>query len=224
MEIFYIPSISVTIPTKFSSDQGEKNYITEIQQIVATSTMAILTDGSAQGNPGSGVIIKFPGHHSLQVKLAKAITSCGTSYEGEIKAIKSDTGYVFQNIGQANSLYIFTDSQSAMKTIMAQSRESYHNETITRDNLMQISSVVEHIKLIYCPAQIGIKDNEIADNLAKTASRKASHLPPRTDISLSKVKEINRQITLDKWSRIWENTNIHKYNQFVSALCKNSLV
>ena len=128
--------------------------------------------------------------HNLPIKLAKAITSCGTSYEGEIEVIKLGTGYTFQNIGQVNSLFIYTDSQSAIKTIMAQCRESYHNETITkiRDNLIQISSPVELIKLIYCPAHKGIKENEIGDNLAKTASKKASHLPSRTDISLSKVK------------------------------------
>ena len=51
---------------------------------------------------------------------------------------------------------------------------------------MQISSIVKYIKLIHCPAlNKGIKENGIADNLAKTASKKASHLPPRTDISLS---------------------------------------
>ena len=53
----------------------------------------------------------------------------------------------------------------------------------------------------------------MADNLAKTASKKASHLPSRTDISLYRVKEINRQITLDKWGRRWKNTNFHKYKK-----------
>ena len=86
------------------------------------------------------------------------ISKIGTSYEGEIGAIKLRTDYAFQNIAQANSLFFFTDSQSAIKAIMAQSRESYHNETITkiRDNLIQISSLVEHIKLIYCPAHKSI--------------------------------------------------------------------
>ena len=70
--------------------------------------MMVFTDGSAQHNPGrtgSGVVIKNPGCHSSLIKFAKAITSCGTSYEGEIKAIKLGTDYVFQNIGQANSLF-----------------------------------------------------------------------------------------------------------------------
>ena len=95
---------------------------------------------------------------------------------------------------------------------MTQSRESYNNETITRirDNLIQISSLVEHMKLIYCPAHKDIKENEVANNLAKTASKNASHLPPRTDMSLSKGKDINREIILNKWSRRWENTSFHK--------------
>ena len=38
MQISYTPNLSVAIPTKVSSGKGEKNYITEIQQDVATNT------------------------------------------------------------------------------------------------------------------------------------------------------------------------------------------
>ena len=59
-------------------------------------------------------------------------------------------------------LFTYTDSQSAIKAIMAQSRESYHNETTKiRDNFIQINSLVEHIKLIYFLAHKGIKENEM---------------------------------------------------------------
>ena len=80
METFYIPNLSVTLPTKFSSDKGEKNYITELQHDVPANTIMIFSDGSARGNPGSGVVTKNPGHHSSPFKLAKTIASCGTSY------------------------------------------------------------------------------------------------------------------------------------------------
>ena len=69
------PNLSVTLPTKFSSDEGEKNHINKIQQDVPTNTMMIFTEGSAQGNPDptwSGVVIKNPAHHSSPIKLAKA--------------------------------------------------------------------------------------------------------------------------------------------------------
>ena len=57
---------------------------------------------------------------------------------------------------------------------MVQSRESYHNETITkiRDIIIQISSLLEHIKLIYYPPYQGIKENEIGYNLAKSEDGK----------------------------------------------------
>ena len=54
----------------------------------------IFTEGSVHGNPvptGSGVVIKNPEHHSSPIKLAKVITTCGTSYEDEIGSIKLDT-------------------------------------------------------------------------------------------------------------------------------------
>ena len=116
--------------------------------------MMVFTDNSVQGNPGptgSDVMIKNPGQYSSPIKLAKAIASCGTCYECEIEATKLGTDYVFQNISQTYSLLIYTDSQSAINCIMAQSKESCYNETITkiRDNVIQISSLVEHIKLIY---------------------------------------------------------------------------
>ena len=51
-------------------------------------------------------MIKNPGHHSSPIKLAKAITSCGTSYEGGKESIKLGTDFAFQNIAQANSHFI----------------------------------------------------------------------------------------------------------------------
>ena len=82
----------------------------------------IFTDRSAQVNPGptgSSVVNKNPGHHNLPIKLAKAITFCCTSYESEIEAIKLGTNSAFENIGQANSLFIYADSHSVIKAIMA---------------------------------------------------------------------------------------------------------
>ena len=54
----------------------------------------IFTDGSVHGNLvpiGSGVVIRNPEYHSSPIKLAKVVTTCGTSYEGEIGSIKLDT-------------------------------------------------------------------------------------------------------------------------------------
>ena len=41
MEIFYIPNVSVVIPIKFLSDEGEKYYIKQILQNVAVRSLLV---------------------------------------------------------------------------------------------------------------------------------------------------------------------------------------
>ena len=43
---------------------------------------------------------------------------------------------------------------------------------------MYISEKVANIKIIFCPAHLGIEGNELADSLAKTGAKKAKHLQP----------------------------------------------
>ena len=61
--------------------------------------MMIWTDGSALGNPGptgSGVAIKKNGPESTEIKIAHAVTKMGTSYQGELQAIRIGIIYICQ--------------------------------------------------------------------------------------------------------------------------------
>lgn len=60
---------------------------------------------------------------------AKAIASSVTDYEGKLEVIKLATDHALSNLNQTDKLYIYMDPQSAVKAIMAQSRESYHGKT-----------------------------------------------------------------------------------------------
>ena len=61
-------------------------------------------------------------------------------------------------------------------------------------------------------------DNEIADNLAKLACKKANHLSPRTDI----FKVVNKQINVNKWGITRrEKSKFHKHKQNVPTLSIN---
>ena len=227
-ETFFIPTMTTILPNKFSSDDEIKTYIKNILDPITDDTMVIFTDGSAQGNPGpvgSGVVIKMKGVLSTPIKLAKAITSHGSCYEGEIAAIKLGTDFAINNIGSANKLYIYSDSQSAIKSIIRQDRESFHDETIyqIRLNLIELSFRFDQIKLIYCPAHKGINENEMADSLAKVAAKKATHLQTKSDLSQSDIQSANKQVTINKWARRWENSKFNKYKEIVPAICKNSL-
>ena len=89
--------------------------------------MIFFTDGSAQSNPGptgSGVIIKKQGRNSTPIKIAKAVKYMGSSYEGELEAIKIATEYARDNISPSNvSLHIFSDCQSAISAVTSQNRK-----------------------------------------------------------------------------------------------------
>ena len=96
--------------------------------------MLIFTDGSAQGNPGptgSATVIKKQDLKSVPIKRVKAISSGGTSCEGELDTIYMGTEYARENLSSSNSnLYIYIDSQAAIKATIWQSRTSYHKNTI----------------------------------------------------------------------------------------------
>ena len=114
----------------------------------------------------------------------------GSSYEEELEAIKIVTEYARDNISPSNdSLHIYSDSQSAKSAVTFQKRENYHNSSIRaiRENLMDISPKVQNIRLVYFPAHQSIQENELADSLTKTASQKAKHLQPNTQLSLSEI-------------------------------------
>ena len=105
----------------------------------------------------------------------------GTSYQGELQAIRIGTTYAKENISiSTENLHIFVDSQAAIQAIIEQNHKNYHNITITeiRQNLINISHSIKSIKFVYCPTHNGIVKNETADKLAKTAAKKAQTLEP----------------------------------------------
>ena len=108
----------------------------------------------------------------------------GSSHEGELEAMKIATEYARYNLSPSNdSLHIFSDCQSAILAVTSQNKENHYNSTVRviRENLMDISPEVQNIK-----------ENELADSLAKTASKKAKHLQPNTQLSSSEIQQDNK--------------------------------
>ena len=161
--------------------------------------MMIFTYGSALGNPGptgKGVVIKKNGQESTEIKIAHAVTKMGTSYQGELQAIRIGTTYAKENISiSTENLHIFVDSQAAIQAIIEQNHKNYHNITITeiRQNLINISHSIKSIKFVYCPAHKGIVENETADKLAKIA-KKVQTLEATYIVTSSEIKTENKKM------------------------------
>ena len=169
--------------------------------------MQIFTDGSAISNPvptGAGAVIRKNGPISLRIKLAKEVTSSETSYKGELEAIKISADYTKENISNSTeNMHIFGDCQAAIHVITQQNNDNYQRLTISsiRENLFDISTKVKSIKIIYCPAHKGIKDNETADTLAKIATKKAKTLEPTYNITTLDIKTETSKLTHKKCQR-----------------------
>ena len=97
--------------------------------------MLAYTDGSALKNPGPtgvGVLIKVKGHTSIPVKLAKAISSKGKSFDSELAAILMATQYALTQLTKEHdSFNIYSDCQAIIGAITSHTRENYHNNTIS---------------------------------------------------------------------------------------------
>ena len=153
-----LPETKLQMPVPLDSTNNMQHYISSILDTGTNKTVIIFTDGSAQSNSGptgSGVIIKKQGRNSTPIKIAKAVKYMGSSYEGELEAIKIATEYARDNISPSNdSLHIFSDCQSAISAVTSQNRENYHNSTIRaiRENLIDISPKVQNIRISMLPS------------------------------------------------------------------------
>ena len=98
------------------------------------NTMIIFIIGSALSNPGpvgAGVVLKTKGQRAHQQNLLKAVKQMGTSYEGEIEAIKLAVEYANENITSAHdNLHIYSDSQAAILSITSQDSKKYNNNML----------------------------------------------------------------------------------------------
>ena len=138
-EIFDIPNLTTILPEPNTQNPPNKEktlklYTESIMNLNTENAMIIFTDGSALSNPGLvgvGVVIKSNGPKSTTVKLAKVVEQMGTSYEGEIEAIKLAVKYANENITSAHAnLHIYADSQAAILSVTSQDSEKYHNSMI----------------------------------------------------------------------------------------------
>ena len=134
------------------------------------------------GNPGpigSGLVIKKNGPESTEIKIAHTVTKMGTSYQGELEAIRTGTTYAKENINiSKENLHIFVDSQEAIQAIIEQNHQNYHDIAITeiRQNLINISHIIKSIKFVYCPTHKGIVENETADKLTVDSRQMAKKM------------------------------------------------
>ena len=68
------------------------------------------------------MIVKKKGWNSTLIKIAKAVKLMGSSYEGELEAIKVATEYARDISSSNDKLHIFSDCQWAILAVPSQNK------------------------------------------------------------------------------------------------------
>uniref|UniRef100_A0A6P7G0N9 Uncharacterized protein LOC114333026 n=1 Tax=Diabrotica virgifera virgifera TaxID=50390 RepID=A0A6P7G0N9_DIAVI len=133
-----------------------------------------------------------------------------TSFTAELIAIK-EAYKICINQKELNYV-IFTDYQSIVKTL----KYNVHNfaeHYIISDIIAMNSEALKsgkNIILCWIKAHIGIKNNEIVDNLAKKSTMKESALPTY-QLPMGDIIAIIRSIKRTKWQEQYNNSDKGKY-------------
>ena len=126
LEIFSIPNMLTIFPEQSLANFNTQNpifkqYLDLINKYINDNTMLAYTDGSALKNPGptgAEMLIKVQVHKSILVKLAKAISSKGTSFDGELAAVLMATQHALTHLTKEHdSFNISSDCQVAICAI-----------------------------------------------------------------------------------------------------------
>ena len=210
---FYLQKLRLVMPTKNlgsarkRTEEQTKNARDYINPVIGKhkNSYNMFTDGSASKNPGPtglGIFIQPLGSKSTPIMIAKAVSKVGTSYQGELEAIREAINYAINdkvNIINSTTLCIFTDSQSSLESIISVNINEDYEELINiRYKLTRLSKLVKEINCIYCPGHINIMGNEQPDRLAKTGAKAAERLEPNFTINSEEAKKQNRKLTRAK--------------------------
>lgn len=138
------------------------------EKITKTGALAIFTDGSkVKGGDSVGFACICP---ELTLEITKSLNKNSSIYSAESRAVL-EAVKIAKNNGNRKTL-IFSDSQSVLQRLK-------NNKMNVRDSsvILSIRKIItncikdnQEIELVWIPAHIGIRENEIVDSLAKSAT------------------------------------------------------
>ncbi|XP_026471243.1 uncharacterized protein LOC113375526 [Ctenocephalides felis] len=161
----------------------------------------IYTDGSKLDQKvGCAIYLE-----NLNIKLGYKLPDFASIFTAEIFAIKKAIELIQRH--KIMKTVIFTDSKSSIETL-----QNLYNKTQTSDilfyevwfDIIRLMRIEYTIKIIWIKAHSGIKGNEIADKLAKQATKNGSimHVATYKDY-VKRCKNRN----FKEWQKVWIDPN-----------------
>jgi ribonuclease HI len=200
---------------KFQMDEAEKprnvlhpadiDSIKEIKEDDEEPFWQIYTDGSkSEQGVGSGVAV-FKGKaltDQLKFKLDKR---CSNNQAEQLAIVKALEALETQtaNHNAHKTAVIYTDIKITMNSIRSAKNHNYSVAEIMK-RAVNLNKKNWRIGFKWVKADVGIYGNEIADRLAKEATKNRYETYSR--LPKCAIKMDNRQQSIKKWQRQWEET------------------
>jgi len=164
----------------------------------------IYTDGS---KTDTGLVASSFCIPALDVHESARLNDNVTVYAAELTAIQLAINWLTDNqpVTQAeNKVAIFSDSLSALLSIKTGYSKSRPNLLIHLSE--SISRVKYSVTMVWIPAHVGLKYNDVADKLAKEATFHTA-VDININLELNDVYDIATDFCTKKWQQSWDASN-----------------
>lgn len=156
----------------------------------------VYTDGSAEDatrNGGSGIFIRYT--DGQYTKMSIPTGQLSTNYRSEVQALL-EASKIINNLSPSNKNYVFlTDCTSSLQALQRENKDILEQNTVERlNNLCRQNQII----LQWIPSHCGILGNEVADKLAKDATKMEQ---PRHKLSYKENKTLIKNHCKNKWKK-----------------------
>ena len=172
------------------------------------NSVLVYTDGSALGNPGptgAGAAIYLNGALQDPITACRPISSCSTSYHGELQAIDLAITELLEVLPPINRpIHLLSDCQSALKvvaspTVPADHTHLHHAIQVKTERLRTQGA---ELTLKWIAGHITLDGNDLADTKAKEAALEAKEKQiKQSQLSLKEAKCRLNKKALQRWQQ-----------------------
>lgn len=176
---------------------SKATFKTEKDLKIKPGTVLWYTDGSLTSE-GTGAGVYGP-----YTKLSLPMGKIPSIFQAEVYAIDKCAEVILKRGYKSKDIAIMSDSQAAIKAIGA----SEINSKLVLECVKKLKRLSENnrVNIYWVPGHIGIKGNEMADQLAKSGAATPLTGDAPCGLSLDKIKEHARRKDRDKMMKEWRN-------------------
>ena len=170
-----------------------------------SSIINIYTDGSkTDSGCGYGYTTKS---HGIKQQSYANLGSIATVFQAEVSAIEAAATHLSVLNPSGKIIKVFVDSQAAIKAVSSYTVDSLCVERAK--NALNILGKNNHLEVIWVPAHIGHRGNEVADRLAKLGAslndKRVIYPEPYLPVPLSYINRIISDWSLKEHQKKWMN-------------------